>query len=199
MIYLTGNTASRGGLMMSEIRLWPTLKEAMGNRPNRWSSRVYEMRIGGFVPKRINPEKLGFSGYFRFSETAAKARKGPVISDKDAHEMLLLHETYKKHEWTPFISDVNFIVYCPACKAFGIKTSGAGEITYPVLCSDINRVLDIRHIMEYVGPEKSQMLLDYIKAIGYGSKDPALLQPLEAYARGEFTDEEETSEVKSNP
>ena len=198
MFYLTGETASRGGLRMGDLKLWPTIQDAVsamkdeeGNM-RRHSARIYRITPGGGLVTKIDLSKIGFGNYY-MSKKAIDKRVGVRIKKDVADETLELHQRYGKHEYKHAIDGSNFLMHCPSCGAFGFEVVldySKPKSVLPLLPSDFTSpvVFYLPELMEYLQDDMRRKLGSYLKSVGYGRVSPDKLVALDAMMEGTYAE-----------
>ena len=193
--YMTGRTASRGGLRMGDLALFTTIHAALKSLEDlngnvyRWSGRLFRILPDGSGPTKIDVQRIGFGNYYMDDKTAEK-RKPVRISKTAVDETFELHERYSKHEYVP-ISPGNLIMYCPACGAFGLKaTVGTKYRTLVLLPQDFTGpvILNLADLMSYLQPDMRAKLASYLKSVGMYKLSPEKLVALDAMVEGTYAE-----------
>lgn len=184
-LYITGKPASKGGLRMSDLRLWDSITSALESLKDdrgaisRWGNRLYRATPDGTPTLNMDMGKLGYGTLYQTKK--AIERRPAVRIMAAAGEQFELHQRYGKHEWQPALGEHNYIQECPSCGAFGILThiNYNSEIKIlPVLPSDFKAMLLLPELMEILPAEKRFKLGSYLISIGYGSRDSSKLEEL---------------------
>lgn len=184
-LYLTGSTASRGGLKMGDMRIWPNIREAIdylgnGKSPSVWANRIYVMGQGDVPPQKIDIGKLGFRPHYVDEKWFAARPKTKELKG-DTHSQWELHELYGKHEYVGAINKEHTLAYCPSCGGFGFKVITNGkDPTVALHPTDMDKIYYTDLLMEYLPPTARRALGSYLKARGYGRLNPEKLAHLEA-------------------
>lgn len=189
-IYLTGDTASKGGLTMGGLRLWRDIRSALKHIEfSKYSHRIYEMGFDDKPPSRVDLGKLGYGHAYTNDDWVAKRPAPPKKALAD--DQWTLHELYGKHLYTPALSkeedpdQENRLLLCPGCGGFGLKFTGSGkEIRIALYPADMGKLLYLDRLFEYLGPELRLKLGVYLQARGYGAKDPEKLAKLKELMEG---------------
>lgn len=185
--YLTGSTATRGGLTMGGLRLWPNLRAAVAGMEGGYGNRIYEMYMGDFSPARISLDRMGLgigNGFYMDEKDLAKRLKFKTQAVAvAAAKTWELHEAYSKHAYVPIGVD-NHILYCPACDGFGFQAFANGKtLQLAIATQDMMHRFKLRCLMEYMQPEMRVRFGTYLKARGYGGRVAENLVELEELMR----------------
>ena len=199
MFYLTGRTASRGGLRMGDLQLWPDIKSALrslqdGNgNVSRYAGRLFKILPDGKGPTKIDVARLGYGDYY-MPDKEMQRRKPVRINKAAAEETFELHERYQKHEYTPAIGPNNSLMYCKTCGAFGIKISHYSTTTVEkyvaLLPQDFTSpiIFNLPDLMGLLEPDMRKALAAYLKSVGYAKLSPEKIVALDAMVEDKYAE-----------